>query len=102
MIERACKTCGKIGCTEHGRRPPDTRPSRHARGYGNDHYKLRAKVAAHVRAGGVRCVRCREPILPSDSWDLGHDDTDRSRYTGPEHARCNRATKTHALERASA
>lgn len=45
-----------------------------------------------VLAGGVRCARCGEPIRPGDSWDLGHVDGDPTRYAGPEHQRCNRAT----------
>ena len=42
-------------------------------------------------------------IVPGQPWDLGHDDIDRSRCTGPEHAACNRAAaarKGHARKRA--
>ena len=68
-----------------------TRAGTTARGYGNEHQKLRAKVAALVATGGAVCWRCRLAIVPGSSWDLGHDDYDRSIYRGPEHQRCNRA-----------
>lgn len=79
---------------------PRRRPSRRrdrggstgARGYGSAHQKLRKVWKARVDAGGVRCARCGGMLVPGEPWDLGHDDFDRSRYTGPEHARCNRAT----------
>lgn len=63
-----------------------------ARGYGPTHRKARAQVAAIVLAGGVKCARCGELIRPGEPWDLGHVDGDKSRYSGPEHRRCNRST----------
>jgi hypothetical protein len=62
------------------------------RGYGADHKRIRQSWAMRVSLGGVNCSRCGRPILPGSLWDLGHDDHDRSIYTGPEHRRCNRAT----------
>lgn len=60
------------------------------RGYGTDHQRIRRQWKPIVEAGGVRCWRCNELIHPGTRWDLGHDDHDRSRYRGPEHAACNR------------
>jgi hypothetical protein len=64
------------------------------RGYGAAHKALRRRWAPLVAAGGVLCARCGEPIDPGTPWDLGHVDDDRSRYSGPEHRACNRATAT--------
>jgi len=63
-----------------------------ARGYGAAHQALRKRWARVVERGEAFCARCGGWIHPGSAWDLGHDDFDRSRYTGPEHARCNRAT----------
>jgi hypothetical protein len=52
---------------------------------------MRCKYASLVASGRAWCARCGEPIEPEEPWDLGHDDYDRMRYVGPEHARCNRA-----------
>jgi hypothetical protein len=62
------------------------------RGYGNRHQQIRAGFARLVAGGNVECARCDKPIDPREAWDLGHLDGDRSRYSGPEHLRCNRAT----------
>ena len=70
-----------------------------AAGYGNAHQKLRKVWATKVDAGQVNCWRCGRWIRPGTPWDLGHDDRDRGRYRGPEHARCNRATATHNAKR---
>lgn len=72
-------------------------PRRHTttqRGYGHRHQAIREHWRPQVEAGRVSCSRCRLPIRPGEPWDLGHDDNDRAKYTGPEHPECNRgATK---------
>ncbi len=60
--------------------------------YPRRHQQTRDKFSRLVLAGGVKCARCLQPILPDDPWDLGHVDGDPTRYAGPEHRRCNRAT----------
>lgn len=89
-------TSGKCDkCRRDGYRQADAlRPSTTERDYGHPHQSLRRREDRRVQAGGVLCARCGLPIEPGTPWDLGHDDADRSRYTGPEHAACNRATKT--------
>jgi len=66
------------------------------RGYGGQHVKLRKRIQKQMDAGKIfYCWRDGKPISPSEPWDLGHDDDDRTKYMGPEHARCNRATSRH-------
>jgi hypothetical protein len=82
-------------CATHARATDRQRGTRTQRGYGPDHAALRARWAPLVAAGTVDCHadRCLEParrIAPGTPWDLGHT-ADRRRWTGPEHARCNRA-----------
>lgn len=63
------------------------------RGYGGPHKRARARWAPIVATGRVACARCGHLIGRGEAWDLGHDDLDRSRYRGPEHVACNRATE---------
>jgi hypothetical protein len=83
-----------------------------ARGYGTKHQTLRKRWAPIVKRGEAVCARCNLEIPPDPtvtpcpkcgrlhtSWDLGHDDLDRSRWTGPEHQCCNRATNGRDVRR---
>ena len=72
--------------------PTQTTLSREERGYGREHKKLRELWKSEVSKGTIRCARCKQAIRPGEPWDLGHVPGDRSRYSGPEHRRCNRAT----------
>jgi hypothetical protein len=69
------------------------------RGYGWTHQKLRNRWARDVARGEVECARCGEPIWPEEPWDLGHVDGDKTRYAGPEHRACNRATAIRRAKR---
>ena len=75
------------------------RPSASKRGYGKRHRELRAQWAPYVEAGRVNCSAplCMierdggtRRIARGAEWDLGHDETDRRKYAGPQHAECNR------------
>lgn len=67
--------------------------STHARGYGKAHEAQRKAWAPKVARGEAEChaVICLEvsrAISPAGEWHMGHT-PDRSRWTGPEHPRCN-------------
>lgn len=78
----------------NGRKSSRFQPSTSARGYGWTHQRLRARLEPVVRSGAAVCGRCGEPILPTERWDLDHDDDDRSRYLGASYRRCNRGRRT--------
>lgn len=79
-------------CAIHAAATDQARGRRQARGYGREHTELRAKWAPLVATGLVQCWRCLLLIPANEPWDLGHDDEDRTKYRGPEHAyKCNRA-----------
>jgi hypothetical protein len=63
-----------------------------AAGLWGPHKRARARWAPIVATGRVACGRCGHLIGRGEPWDLGHDDLNRSRYKGPEHVACNRAT----------
>ena len=87
-----CRTLiGKRGrCGPCAKAKERARGTSAQRGYGAEHQRLRRAWQPHVASGLVDCARCHEPIEPGAAWDLGHDDHDRTRYHGPEHASCNR------------
>jgi hypothetical protein len=79
---RYCPTCAAA----HERR----RGTTSQRGYGSGHQKTRLDWTPAVEAGRVDCWRCGQRIESDEEWHLGHDDVDRRRHRGPEHARqCN-------------
>lgn len=89
---RTCDTCAKRLRAKKDAKRDLTRLGATARGYGSEHKKERRRWADRVNAGVVDCARCGERIPAGALWDLGHVDGDKSRYAGPEHRKCNRAT----------
>jgi hypothetical protein len=59
------------------------------RGYGWQHQVMRRRIARLVDSGRAYCSRCGRPIAVGAAWHLDHFDSDRTRYKGPSHARCN-------------
>lgn len=81
-----CEACASaVGQARDARRG-----SRQARGYDAVHDRLREDWKPKVEAGRVRCARCHELILATQSWALDHTD-DRTGYLGPSHTTCNAA-----------
>lgn len=87
-----CPALVKTGyCPKHKRELDRARGNRHLRGYGNSHTNLRNDWAQIVAKGTVRCSRCSDYIGAGQPWHLDHDDSDRTKYRGPSHVRCNLA-----------
>lgn len=78
------------------------RGTTYQRGYGHRHRRLRERWQTKIDRGAIACWRCGNPIPPNDpdAWDLGHDDTDRTVYRGPECRRCNRSAGAQAANQA--
>ena len=103
----ALRVCAEPGCPElqpeprcftHRRDKDKARGSRQERGYDSAHDRLRAKYQRSMDAGRTyRCWRCDQPINPH-AWTLGHCDTDRSTYHGPECPPCDYATSGRGSE----
>jgi hypothetical protein len=92
-LEPGCPTLTRnTRCDSHTRAKDKARGTRQQRGYGKLHAAERKRWAPLVATGNVKCWRCGDYIPADAQWDLGHDDQDRSKYRGPEHVSCNRAT----------
>lgn len=91
-IEDGCPTLTKATrCTDHARARDRARGTRQARGYDAEHDTLRAIWQRRIDSGeAINCWRCEQPIVAP--WHLGHCDSDRSKYHGPEHESCNTGT----------
>jgi hypothetical protein len=98
MSKKPCLTCGRPSegsyCEQH-RRERTHATTTAQRGYGAEHQRLRKQWTPLVERGTETCWRCGQLIPPGTPWDLGHQDSDRDVYAGPEHAACNRATSQH-------
>ena len=100
MAARVCPDCRAIfdpaatgsragRCPACSRVRDRARGGREARGYGDDHRRIRADLVQRQAAGETLiCWRCGLPIV--GAFHLGHDDRDRAVTRGPEHPiECN-------------
>lgn len=101
MPRKPSTACSKAGCPNlkpcptHMRQAERARGTRQQRGYDWRHDQLRNSWKPHVEAGTIDCQNpvCLMPIrriLPGQEWQLGHT-PDRTKWRGPEHARCNQS-----------
>lgn len=75
-------------CWPHTRTRDKARGTRQARGYDAHHDQLRAAWQQRIDYGElVTCWRCGTQVT-GRRWHLGHDDTDRTIYRGPECEPC--------------
>jgi hypothetical protein len=112
----ALRVCACVGCAAHPGSCPELTPARHCgpqenncagqreqargtrqqRGYDAEHDRLRLRWKPKVDRCTVHChaavcvMTSGRLILPGQPWDLGHT-ADRTAWTGPEHAVCNRS-----------
>ena len=91
-------TDGNTRCREHRQLVEKQRGTRQQRGYDTSHDRERARWATILRTTPTPCARCGALIQPGEPFDLGHTD-DRTGWTGPEHARCNRSAGGSAAHR---
>jgi hypothetical protein len=84
-------------CERHTRERDKARGTRRQRGYDAAHDKLRAEYQRRMDEGlEFTCWRCGRLIDIAD-WHLGHSDTDRNVYRGPECVPCNTATASRRI-----
>lgn len=78
-------------CDTHRKERDRNRGTTTQRGYGTQHQRTRAELAAAITRGDtILCWRCNQPITTTTDLHLGHDDHDRTITRGPEHGRgCN-------------
>lgn len=89
-------------CRTHARDSDRARGTRRARGYDATFDATRRDYRKRMDQGETfNCWRCGLPIVGT-TFDLGHDDDDRTIIRGPEHPACNRATATHRAQPPSA
>lgn len=88
--QRGCpKVVDQRYCSTHAAAHEAKRGTKKDRGYGASFWAIRRQWAPKVAAGNVNCWRCGKPIDPTQTWHLGHNDTNRDIIEGPEHPRCN-------------
>ncbi|MGH1563046.1 hypothetical protein [Mumia sp. DW29H23] len=98
-MPRAHKRCSdptcdnRMPCPAH--KPPDRRPSRHHRGYGNDHDDRAAALRRQAASKQLPCALCNKPIdytlrAPHPhSFAAHHTTRDKAGPIVQAHKRCN-------------
>lgn len=77
------------------------RGSRHERGYGTEHYRIRADLLRH-HMPGTPCPACGQGMWVSEGLDAGHSedlrDNPDAKADRLEHRRCNRGWRARMMD----